>query len=385
MENQELTPATLLSHDFAAPELAERAWSVRWEEHGADPGALVLDSLPPEIDFHTSGSTGPSQTWRRTREKVWHEAGLLAELVEQEQPEAVVSFVPTVHLYGALTSVLVPARLGVPAWYRSSFFGAMPDTGRRRVVVVATPWIFTLLLQHMPWVRELDHVTVLYGGAMLPDTAGQFLKAAGPDKAMIVEVMGSTEAGGIATRRWREGEPPAWSLFRDVTFVGPVTSEEAPLTVTSPRLAYRPGGQPPALWEADDHVRVIGDRTFLLTGRRSRLVKVNGRRINLDQAEQTLRGVLDCADLAVVPVTDRMIGEHMDLLVVLKPGTELAGLDLSTAFARLGVRPRRVHAVPRIERSELGKLRHLPASPNDLPSPIDPASPSTPHHPSTQR
>ncbi|TKK87199.1 acyl--CoA ligase [Herbidospora galbida] len=348
MDYRALTPAGLLTAGF---DTLDSPWRARWEP--GDHTEFVQEHLPPEIDFATSGSTGAPQVWRRRAGKVWAEAGLLAELVAPEEPGAVLSFAPTVHLYGALTSVLMPAWLGVPVWHRTSFFGAMPALPTRRVVVVATPWIFKLLLEHLDWVRSMEHVTVLYGGAMLPGTAGELLDRTG--RTLIVEVMGSTEAGGIATRRWSSGEPPAWTLFRDVDFHGVPPKEEAPLVVTSPRLAYRPGGEPPAFWEADDHVEVTGPREFLLTGRRSRLVKVNGRRINLDLAEHAAGAVLDCADLAVVAVTDPVIGEHVDLLVVLRPGTELADLDLPAAFERLGVRPRRVRAVPEIERSAMGK------------------------------
>ncbi|MGC7103000.1 AMP-binding protein [Amycolatopsis lurida] len=352
------TPEELLSRGFSAPEVTDRRWCVRWDATGQDNGNLVSAMVPPVVDFHTSGSTGPSRCWRRTREKVWYEAGVLAELVEPEGPEAVLSFVPPVHLFGALTSVLVPARLRLPVWYRSGFTGPMPDTGRRRLVVMATPWIFSLLLERMAWVRSLEQISVLYGGAMLPAKAGEFLTEAGPDRALIVEVLGSTEAGGIATRRWRAGEPPAWTLFRDVTFAAAGATAETLLAVRSPRLAFRPGESPPDTWTADDWIQPLDDRRFRLLGRRGRLVKVNGRRLNLDEAEHAMRAVLDCEDLALMPVEDPMIGEHVDLLIVPSGERGLAGLDLSLAFQRLGVRPRRVHAVTRIERSELGKLRH---------------------------
>lgn len=371
MGYRELTPAELLSLGFSAP-AADGAWTVRWDAVGLDPEDLVLGTLPPTVDLHTSGSTGPSRCWRRTRENLWLEAGMLVELLAPGRPEAVVSFVPPVHVYGALATVLVPARLGVPVWYRSTFFGAMPRVEQRRVVVVATPWIFSLLLQHLDWVRALEHVTVLYSSAMLPAAAGDFLAEAGPDRAVVVEVLGSTEAGGIAWRRWREGAPPPWRLFHDVSFAGPPPAGatpgvgEVPLVVSSPRLAARPGEHPPPRWETDDHIEPLDDRTFRFAGRRNRLVKVNGRRINLDEAEHALRRVLRCADLAIVPVPDRMIGEHVDLHLVLEPGTELADLDLTAGIAAMGVRPRRVHVVARIDRSETGKLRHpqLPPTPN---------------------
>jgi acyl-coenzyme A synthetase/AMP-(fatty) acid ligase len=365
-----LEPEELLSLDFGAPEMTERPWHVDWAASGLDPdgvAALVIRSLPPVIDFHTSGSTGPRHCWRRVREKVWQEATMLAGFLAPERPEALVSFVPPMHLYGALTSVLVPGRLGVPAWYRPTIFGAMPVPDCRRIAVVASPWVFTLLLEQMEWVRRFDSVTVLYGSAMLPATAGEFLERAGAERASIVEVLGSTEAGGIARRQWRSGDPPPWTLFPDVSFAGPPAdagSDEVSLVVSGPRLAFPPGGEPPASCATDDFVQPLDDRTFRFSGRRTRLVKVNGRRINLDEAEYALRAVLDSADLAVVPVADRMIGEHVDLLLVLKPGTTLADLDLAAGYARLGVRPRHVRVVPRIDRSELGKLRHVQPSPS---------------------
>jgi acyl-coenzyme A synthetase/AMP-(fatty) acid ligase len=348
-----MVPERLLGLGFAAPEVAEGAWHVEWDTV-ADAEGLCAAVLPPFIDFHTSGTTGPAQCWRRSRENVWREAGMLAGLIAPDRPEAIVSFVPSVHLFGALASVLVPAHLGLPVWFRPGFAGALPEVPRRRIAVLATPWIFQLLLENMDWVRRFDHVTVLYGGAMLPATAGKFLREAG--HAVIVEVMGSTEAGGVATRRWHDGEPPPWTLFPDVSFAE-APDGETPLAVRSPRLAFRPGAQPPDRWLADDLVEPLDDRTFRLAGRSGRLVKVNGRRINLDEAEHAVRAVLDCADLALVPVADDLVGEQVELLVVLKPGTGLADLDLPAAFRRVGVRPKRARAVARIERSALGKAK----------------------------
>ncbi|RZQ61177.1 AMP-binding protein [Amycolatopsis suaedae] len=356
----EREPRRLLEGGLSAPETVDASWHVRWDRLGPSEGErLCRDLLPEQIDFSTSGTTGPSRTWRRLAHRVWDEAGMLAGFVADDVPGAVVSFVPPAHLFGALTSVLVPAHLGVPVWYRPAFVGAMPRVGRSRVVVMATPWIFQLLLQHLDWVRGFERITVLYGGAMLPATAGRFLREAGPRRARIVEVLGSTEAGGVGVRTWREGEPPPWNLFPDVEFAEKSTVDEVvPLVVRSPRLAFRPGEAPPPVWEADDRVTHLPDGRFLLVGRGGRLVKVNGRRINLDEAEYTLRSVLDCEDLALVPVHDERIGEHVELLLVPAAGTGVADLDLAAAFARLGVRPKKLHVVSRIERSALGKLRH---------------------------
>jgi acyl-coenzyme A synthetase/AMP-(fatty) acid ligase len=339
-----IAPDELLSEGFGA--ITDRPWFVRW---GPGAGDLVRDSLPETVVMRTSGTTGPSLEWPRTRQQLWAEAGLLADLLRPHQPEAVVSFAPPRHLFGALASVLVPARLGVPAYYRPGFFGSLPPVAGKRVTVMAVPWIFQLLLEHPDWVRSVADLTVLHSTALLPATAGDFLAMAG--HARIVEVFGSTETGGVAHRSWRGGNP-LWQLFDDVA-VESGNDGEVPLVVRSPRLAGDA-----RTWQMDDFVELSGDRRFRFTGRRGRLVKVNGRRLNLDELEVALRAAVQCDDLALVPCADAMIGEHIDLLVVPSAGGRY---DLGRAFEVLGLRPRRVRVVDRIDRTETGKLRRVVA------------------------
>ncbi|NUK57072.1 AMP-binding protein [Streptomyces lunaelactis] len=366
---QELTPKELLGAGHAAPEINDTAWHVRWDAPDAPDASEVLAALPPEVEFHTSGSTGPSRCWQRTREYAWSEAGMLAGFVSagvHGPPGAVVAFAPPLHVYGALATYLMPARLGVPVWYRKSYVGAMPEVGHGHTVVVATPWIFSLLLRNIDWVRSLGHLTVLYSSAMLPGDAHTLLEQAGSGRVTLVELLGSTETGGIATRRWSGGEPPAWTLFPDVSYgtespsagTAQDTESAAELVIRSPRLGHQPGQPRPADWRTGDLVEPVDARTFRLVGRVGRLVKVNGRRINLDETEHVLRTAIDCEDLALVAVGDPMTGEQIDLHVVSTPGT-----DLSEVPALLGVRPRKVHKVPRINRSKIGKLLHHQKTP----------------------
>jgi acyl-coenzyme A synthetase/AMP-(fatty) acid ligase len=344
----ELTPHELLSAGFES--ITGERWLCRWDKVSGIED-MVLGALPDTIVTHTSGTTGPRQEWPRTKQQLWAEAGLLADLLRPYRPEAVMSFAPPRHIYGALASVLVPARLGVPVWYRSEFFGSLPPAADRRWAVMAVPWIFRLLLEHPDWVRSTADLTVLHSTAMLPATAKDFL--ASSEGARIVEVFGSTETGGVA-HRLQDGADPPWELFGDVSleFSGePSEKGEVPLAVRSPRLAA--GAR---TWRMDDFVKIVDDRRFTFAGRRGRLVKVNGRRLNLDELEVSLRTVIACADLAIVPVGDAMTGEHIDLLVVPSPGEQF---DLAAAISVLGLRPRRVHVLDRIDRTETGKLRRV--------------------------
>ena len=178
-------------------------------------------------------------------------------------------------------------------------------------------------------------------------------------RATLTEICGSPAPGGGPPGWWTPDDPP-WSLFPDVEFASAGGDrEEARLTVRSPRLASPEGGRAAREWTMDDHVVRLGERGFGFAGRRTRLVNVNGRRLDLDRLEDRLREVLPCADLACVPVRDPMTGEHFELLIA--PGPEGAPdpETLTGAAAAVEPRPRAVRVVERIDRSETGKLRRV--------------------------
>ncbi|MDX3376667.1 hypothetical protein PV390_19930 [Streptomyces sp. ME02-6991-2A] len=361
MRYHELSPHELLAAGNDAPEINDTPWLVRWDEV-RDPEALVTGLLPDTVEFRTSGTTGPQESWVRTGQQLWDEAGLLAGLLTPRRPEALLACAPARHLFGALATVLLPARLGVPVWYRPQYYGAMPPTERRRWAVVGVPWTFSVLLRHAEWVGAAEQVAVLHSTAMLPTTAARLVQEQGAERVSVTEVFGSTETGGVASRVWAPDEP-LWELLPDVrpAWGEPDSTGDVLLSVSSPRLAARPGRPQPSSHLTDDYIRVGPDHRFRFSGRRGRLVKVNGRRVNLDELERLLRDVVHCADLACLPVTDPVSGENLDLLVVPAAGEALdtGGVRAVLASAGLVVRPRRVHFVDRIDRSDTGKLRHV--------------------------
>ncbi|WP_063760789.1 class I adenylate-forming enzyme family protein [Streptomyces aureocirculatus] len=364
MSHPELTPQDLLAAGPADPGVNDRPWLVRWDlldGAAGDAGELVSRLLPPVLDFHTSGTTGPSECWRRTRDQLWAEAGMLAELLRPERPGAVLSFAPPRHVYGALATLLVPARLRLPVWYRPQYFGAMPPSPGGRWAVIAVPWAFSALRRKRAWVDARERVAVLHSTAMLPSAARDFVQEAGGARVSVREVFGSTETGGIAWRRWGPDDPP-WDLFDDVELdLGATPGSHAPdtpvpLTVRSPRLAARPGHAPLGQWQTYDLVRPCGTRRFRFSGRHGRIVKINGRRVDLGALERSLRAVVDCADLACLPVADELSGEHLELYVVPPRGGRLdrARVRALVAAHDLTVQPRQVHVVDRIDRTDHG-------------------------------
>lgn len=354
----EISPDRPSGLDPDDEELSEYAWKLPWSD-GAE--ALAAQALPALVDHRTSGSGGVPTYWRRTREQLWREAGLLADLLRPYRPEAVLSFAPPRHLFGTLATLLVPARLGIPVWYRPGLADESPPADGRRWAVMAIPWTFSLLRARSPWVRQAADLTFLHSTATLPASAADLVAEAGQDRARIIEVLGSTESGGVASRLWNS-DLPRWQLLPDTEFAWQAPAEhgeERPLEIRGPRVASRPGETPSRRWQMDDYVAPTGDREFVFSGRRERLVKVNGERISLDTVEERLRSALNCSDLAALPVTHDTIGEHYDLYVVPATDQHLTRARVTAAAAGLGPRPHKVHLVERIERSETGKARRL--------------------------
>jgi acyl-coenzyme A synthetase/AMP-(fatty) acid ligase len=334
------------------------AWHVDWR--------TSLPALPEpgaEVAFRTSGHTGPPRLWLRTFVQLSQEVDVLARVCALAPCDAVVSFAPLRHLYGFLFSFCVPALLRLPVWYRPAGEVAPDLAGlpAQRPLVVTIPSVLGLLERRARELRRFRDVRLVHSTSTLPDAAVAL--AAAVETASVVELFGSTETGLVASRELHEGTSGAWTLAPDVAFRGPVRrGSERRLAVRSPRIAREPGLPSRTSFVLDDRVEPVDERRFRFHGRRSELIKVNGRRLNLADVERALAGALPCADLACVGRRDRYRGESYDLLVVPgpEPGvTPAAVRGRVAAVLREDEQPRSVRIVGAIPRSATGKVRAL--------------------------
>jgi acyl-coenzyme A synthetase/AMP-(fatty) acid ligase len=313
--------------------------------------------------FTTSGSTGEPVSWLRTREQVLAEVDLIAELLVGDVDEVVCS-APPQHLFGHLFGTVLPAERGLPVqWLHADPFAVPRLAPGRRVLIICVPSTWVLLRRLVPELSTLDFLVLLHGtGPTTPstdDVMGRLPTAVGQ------EIFGSTETGAVGHRRIA----PAWSrtpwtLLPDVTMLaddddgyGPAPAGRTQrLTVASPRLA-RPddASSAPMRMRTDDMVRVLEASRFEHLGRASRLLKVNGRRCNLDQLEQLAQLLLG-RPVACVPVRDRVRGEHYELFYE-GSADEAEAWHRLAPLAATGPVPRSVRAVPSIPRTAVGKIK----------------------------
>ncbi|MFD7987070.1 AMP-binding protein [Kitasatospora indigofera] len=314
-----------------------------WGALGVRSAAGLAALLPAEVPFETSGSPGRPVTWWRTGEQLAAEAELLAARLAGAEPDAVFVHAPLGHLYGLLLGCLVPALLGVPAHYLRATDA--PPSGPDSPVVAAVPSTWWQLERSAARLRARTRLTVVHSTARLPDDAVTRVGQALPGLRLL-ELHGSTETGLVATRSSAGAD---WTLAEDVRFTAPAALDGPELlAVTSPRVARAAFG--PYLGEhlLDDEVLRTGPRSYRLTGLRRRLVKVNGRRVDLRAVEERLRAALPAVEVSSRTFADPVRGEWYDLLAV---GGEPERRAVQNAAARLipvGTGPRAVRVVPAV-------------------------------------
>jgi acyl-coenzyme A synthetase/AMP-(fatty) acid ligase len=353
-------PSAILTPNKVDP-LHQTSWNVQWHLYSESTRANFLAQIPKWIGFYTSGHTKKPTLWLREMKQLLKEVDILSDICQANRIDGVITFAPAHHLYGLLLSFLLPAVKGLPVWFcPMNSLTSLRYPELKNPLFVTIPSALAYLERRVQDLAEYDAITIIHSTALLPTVGLRLLEKLKHKQVHFVELFGSTETGLIAVRTPKAEVETPWKLVRDVTFANVHPREEGPLEICSPRLASNSLGVRLTSWQLDDFVKTLSLKTFSFQGRRSRLVKINGRRVNLDYMEEVVRQAIPCRDLACVPVRDNLRSENFDLLLVPDPkepiGVQQTRSKCKEVLAETE-QPRRVLLVPELERSSTGKLR----------------------------
>ena len=297
----------------------------------------------PLVCVYTSGSTGRHVACPKTAGQLLGEAALLVRLFDLGAGTRLLATVPPHHIYGLLFGVLVPF-MGGGAFVRGTPHHAETIVGDARRwqanVLISVPahlhGLTAVSAGALPGLRRLFSS----GAALPPATARQVAALAG---SPVIEVLGSSETGGIA---WRTGDDdPAWQPFPGVQ-VAP--DADGVMTVKSPFSGSIRGG---------DRIAARADGRFELLGRTDGIVKIGGSRISVAEIERLLTEVPGVREAAVITVDVPGPRQHELWAVVAAPTLTVAALRaaLLKHVEPISV-PRRFRLVDALPREETGKL-----------------------------
>lgn len=323
-----------------------------------DPGQLMETEFSigvlrsPESVFlklFTGGSTGTPKIWSKTIRNMFGEAFFLSNKFNITPDDGIIPTVPPIHIYGLLYTVLVPfvasasVRDGLVT-FPSEIQGAISE--ERSTILVSIPILYRVL-NGSGLKRNSLRLAFSSTGKLNPADADAFFTQTGLG---VTEIYGSTETGGIATRCSADGESHYtsyacvdWKIKADRLFV---RSE-----FVSPEIERDDDG----FMNIGDQARPVGNDGFQLIGRADRIVKVAGKRVDMEEVKNKLIQLETVTD-ALVFSSNSQTGRENEIWALVEATIEKAELrqQLLTTLEPHAI-PRRIRIVGQIPVSSTGK------------------------------
>lgn len=301
------------------------------------------------LRIFTGGSTGAPQVWAKTRGNIFSEAFFLASRYAVTKEDCIMATIPAYHIYGLLFSVVLPLVSSATVVDETPAF---PN----EIVQLAEENEITILTSVPVHYRVLGETT-LNSSLRLAFSSAGMLDAADNEafcrrnKIGVVEVYGSTETGGIATRNRERGED-FFTPFSTIDW----KIVEGRLAVCSPYISPDLAVDEKGFFTANDRVEARGIKNFTLKGRADTVTKVGGKRVDLDEIRLLIKnkaGVTDCVVVALPEAGGRenqigalIQGDEVD--------TEMIRKSLAEALETYAM-PRRIKTVELIPVKKNGK------------------------------
>ncbi len=362
----------ILPYSFSSHALAEMYEAVGFNAAIADhpeempPGVAIITPLPGSIDefnsaairdpdrqflsLFTGGSTGKPKVWSKSPRNLLAEAFYLKEKFAISERDLFVSTVPPYHIYGLLFSVLVPF---------IAHARVMPD------IYTFPQEIISTINKHKASV--LVSVPIHYRSLKVDNLSAHWLKVAFSSSGVldrsdglhfhkktglgITEIYGSTETGGIASRCISE-HTDSWKPFDIVSW-----------KLTGKRLSVKSDLASPEMEKDAEGYCLTGDEAsedrdnrFVLLGRADGIVKVAGKRVDLQDVQNKIRTLPTVRDAIVVSLPAEKGRENVIAAVVACDLTETHLRKLLMDMLEPYAIPRHIKIVTQITTTATGKI-----------------------------
>lgn len=264
------------------------------------PATLADCSVSPDaeiVKLFTGGSTGAAKIWSKTVSNIFSEAQFMAARYGVGTDDCILATITPYHIYGLLFSVVIPLVAKAAIVAESPFFPA-------EIAECIEQKSATILASVPAHYRALGGRTLssslrlaFSSAGMLPEEDNK--NFCEQNKIAVVEVYGSTETGGLASRNRAAKE----SFFTPLQAVTWQISKER-LYVRSPFLSPDVPVDRENWFLSGDRVQQEGENSFSLHGRADAITKVAGERVDLDEIRDLLQQQKGVAECVVIPLAD---------------------------------------------------------------------------------
>jgi len=250
--------------------------------------------------FFTSGTTGMPTGAIKNRENIEGELDALTAIFEPENFERVIVTVPFIHIYGFLSGLMLPRRLGCEVLLKEEYYPQELITlhEHKRSLVVTSP-VYIKALLRLKRNQDLSNVTFLSStGLLLEEEVERFEKQY---NTKIIQLFGSTETGGVAIKR---GVNSYWEPLEGVRVS---KNHESRMVVDSPYLSSHLFEEKIALMKrpyTTTDIIEIEENQFKLLGRANEIIKISGKRISIVELENLIENAFGVNDVLISILQD---------------------------------------------------------------------------------
>jgi acyl-coenzyme A synthetase/AMP-(fatty) acid ligase len=301
------------------------------------------------VRLFTGGTTGKPQVWPKTLGNLFGEAFFMVANFGISENDRFVAMTVPYHIYGLLFAVLIPlaASAGVNAGISVYPDAITAAIRRHRATVFAGVPMHYRVLRSVTIASGSLRLAISSAGRLEPEDGAAFFRQTGIG---VTEVYGSTETGGVATRNRARGE-------RGLT---PLTSVETKISgerlyVRSPYLSPNLKTDARGFFLTGDRVGENAKGGFMLKGRADGIVKVGGKRVDLEGVQACLQDLPGITDALVLPLPAGR-GRENEIVAVVEGHIDVAEIRLALAAkVEPYALPRRIVNVDKIPMSAAGK------------------------------
>lgn len=245
-----------------------------------EPTWQTLNRNALALELFTSGSTGERQRIAKTFAQLEEELAVLHELWG-DQAGLRLATISHQHIYGLLFRILWPL-CTQQAFSNTTFLFWETLLPKLAVTENATILSSPATLKH--FAQAWTSLQPAVGQLKLFSSGGPLPRSVALEVAMAcgkapIEVLGSTETGGIAWRQQEAAQDPQWTPLPKVAIK--ISDEE--LHVQSPFLK-----DPSKYFKSGDRAEFDASGRFKLKGRLDRIAKVAEKRVSLTEMERKL-------------------------------------------------------------------------------------------------
>ncbi|MBP7738349.1 MAG: acyl--CoA ligase [Spirochaetes bacterium] len=301
------------------------------------------------MQLFTGGSTGKPKVWQKTARNLLAEAAYQAEKYAFVGSDLVAATVPPYHIYGLLYTVMAPFLASasvLPGTYVFPGEIASVLAEKPATILVSVPVHYRLLKgadMDAPKLR----LAFSSAGPLDREDAAAFYRRTGVGPE---EIYGSTETGGIACKSSATGrndlepfECLEWKISHDR------------LCVKSPFISPDLPVDGKGFFMTGDRAMAAGGGRITLLGRADGVVKVGGKRVDLNEVQDKIKRLPGVRDACVISMSGSR-GRGTDIAAVIETdmSEEEARACMAGALERYAV-PRRIRTVATMPATSTGK------------------------------